>query len=95
MSTQVASQLETPVRRSVRGYAIAAIGPLTALAGVAWALAQPYRLTLFHPHEHGFWALAVEAPMLVVLVGVLFHLVVAPGLREDLADAELQLGGDG
>ena len=49
-----------------------------------WALAQPYRITLLHPHGQGFWWLLVEPPLLVVLVGVLFHLVVLPGLREDL-----------
>ena len=90
MSTQVASQLESPVRRSYRGYVVGALGPLTALAGVIWALAQPYRLTLFHPDGHGFWSLLAEGPLLVVLVGVFFHLVVAPGLREDLAQAELE-----
>ena len=90
MSTQVASQLESRVRRSYRSYIVAALGPLTALAGVVWALAQPYRLTLFHPAEQGFWSLLAEGPLLVVLVGVFFHLVVAPGLREDLAHAELE-----
>jgi hypothetical protein len=90
MSTQVASQLESSVRRSYRSYVVGALGPLTALAGVIWALAQPYRLTLFHPAGHGFWSLLAEGPLLVVLVGVFFHLVVAPGLREDLLQAELE-----
>jgi hypothetical protein len=90
MSTQVASQLESSVRRSHRSYVVGALGPLTALAGVLWALAQPYRLTIFHPAGQGFWSLAAEGPLLVVLVGVFFHLVVAPGLREDLGQAELE-----
>jgi hypothetical protein len=67
------------------------LGPLTALAGVVWALAQPYRITLLDPAGRGFWALAIEAPLLVILVGALFHFVVAPGLIEDLESS----GGDG
>jgi hypothetical protein len=63
---------------------VSAIGPLTVLAGFLWAIAQPYRITLLHPRGQGFWWLAVEPPLLVVLVGVLFSLVVAPGLLEDL-----------
>jgi hypothetical protein len=57
---------------------------LTVLAGFLWAIAQPYRVTLLHPRGQGFWWLAVEPPLLVVLVGVLFSLLVAPGLLEDL-----------
>jgi hypothetical protein len=64
-----------------------AIGPVTVVAGVAWAFLQPYRVTLLHPRGQGFWWLVVEPPLLVILVGVLFSLVVAPGLLEDL-DAE-------
>ena len=64
---------------------MSAIGPLTVLAGFLWAVAQPYRVTLLHPRGQSFWWLAVEPPLLVVLVGVLFSLVVAPGLLEDLA----------
>jgi hypothetical protein len=65
---------------------VLAIGPLTVLAGVVWAFAQPYRITLLHPRGQGFWWLAVEPPLLVVLVGVLFALIVAPGLVEDLEE---------
>ena len=36
------------------------------------------------PRGEGFWSLAVQPPLLVVLVGVLFAVVVAPGLLEDL-----------
>lgn len=65
-----------------------AIGPLAILAGVLWAFAQPYRLTFLHPSGQGFWWLAVEPPLLVILVGVLFGAFVAPGLLEDLQAAE-------
>ena len=79
--------LEQPrVRRSARARAVSAIGPLTVLAGIGWAAAQPYRITLLHPRGQGFWWLAVEPPLLVVLVGVLFSLLVVPGLLEDLEE---------
>jgi hypothetical protein len=77
--------LERPrARHTARTRAVSAIGPLTVLAGFLWAVAQPYRVTLLHPRGQSFWWLAVEPPLLVVLVGVLFSLVVAPGLLEDL-----------
>lgn len=76
------------VRRSARARAVTVIGPLTMLAGVVWAFAQPYRVTFLHPKGQGFWWLAVEPPLLVVLVGLLFSLVVAPGLVEDLEDGD-------
>ncbi len=46
------------------------LGPLTMLAGVAWGVLQPYRLTFLHPRGQGFWWLAIEPPLLVVAVGV-------------------------
>jgi hypothetical protein len=58
------------------------------LAGVAWAFLQPYRVTLLHPHGQGFWWLAVEPPLLVILAGVVFALLVAPGVIEDIEAAE-------
>jgi hypothetical protein len=85
----VETQLETHVHartayRSGRARAIALLGPLTVLAGLVWAIIQPYRLTLLHPHHQGFWWLVVEPPLLVVAVGIVFALFVAPGLIEDL-----------
>ena len=81
------SELEAPRERTWRGRIVFALGPLTALAGVVWAIAQPYRITLLHPRGESFWWLAVQPPLLVVLVGVLFHLVVLPGLLEDLEES--------
>jgi len=74
------------VRRLVRTRVVAAIGPVTVLAAVIWTIFQPYRLTLLHPRGQGFWWLAVEPPLLIVLVGLLFSAFVAPGLIEDLED---------
>jgi hypothetical protein len=62
------------------------LGPATAFAGIVWALVQPYRITLLHPHEQSFWWLVVEPPLLVVAVGLFFHFVVVPGLLEDLEE---------
>jgi hypothetical protein len=47
---------------------------------------QPWRLTLLHPHAQGFWWLVAEPPLYVVLVGILFRLVIVPGLVEDLEE---------
>jgi hypothetical protein len=80
--------------RLVRARAIRSLGPLTMLAGAAWAVAQPARITLLHPYGQGFWWLLSEPPLFVVLVGALFHLVVAPGLLRDLEQAESEGGED-
>jgi hypothetical protein len=45
---------------------------------------QPWRLTLLHPHAQGIWWLLGESPLYVVLVGVLFRVLLAPGIVEDL-----------
>ena len=63
---------------------VSALGPVTAVAGVIWAILQPYRLTILHPHGQGFWWLFVEPPLLVIAVGLLFYFAVLPGLLEDL-----------
>jgi hypothetical protein len=41
---------------------------------------------VLHPHGEGFWWLLVEPPLLAIGVGILFALVIAPGLIEDLED---------
>jgi hypothetical protein len=74
--------------RSVRVLAIEALGPLTALGGIVWAIAQPYRVTFFYPEGKGVWEWLVQPPLLVVIVGLLFSLVVAPGLVDDLEQRE-------
>jgi hypothetical protein len=65
---------------------VSLIGPLTALSGLVWAIVQPERLTILHPHGETFWWLVVEPPLLVMLAGALFHLLVARGLLDDLED---------
>jgi hypothetical protein len=88
MNAELATDLHARAqRRSARARAVSALGPLTMLAGFGWAVVQPYRVTLLHPHGQGFWWLVVEPPLLVILVGLLFALVVAPGVIEDLEEA--------
>jgi hypothetical protein len=72
----------------LRVLAVEALGPLTVLGGIVWAFAQPYRVTFFYPEGKGFWDWAVQPPLLVVLVGLLFAFAVAPGIVEDLESAE-------
>ena len=76
------------LRRGFRILAVEALGPITVLGGIVWAFAQPYRVTFFYPEGKGFWDWAVQPPLLVVLVGLLFALVVAPGIVDDLESAE-------
>jgi cytochrome bd-type quinol oxidase subunit 2 len=89
MNAELASQLKArTARRSARALAVSALGPLTIVGGLVWAFVQPYRITLLHPRGQGFWWLFVEPPLLVMLVGLLFALVVVPGLLEDLEAVE-------
>jgi hypothetical protein len=92
VSAELARELQAaqdaPRTASLRVRAVLALGPLTALIGLVWALAQPYRLTLLHPHGQGFWWLISEPPLYVVLAGVLFRFVIAPSLVEDLQAEE-------
>ena len=88
MNAELVSELELPRHRTARARVVSALGPLTALAGAVWAIAQPYRLTILHPHGQGFWWLFVEPPLLVIAVGLLFYFAVVPGLLEDLEAAD-------
>ena len=87
MNAELVSELKAPLQRAAtRGRIVSAVGPVTALAGVAWALVQPYRITLLHPRGQGFWWLFVEPPLLVIAVGLFFHFVVVRGLLEELEE---------
>jgi hypothetical protein len=66
---------------------VLALGPVTSLAGLVWAIVQPWRLTLLRPHGQGFWWLVSEPQLYVVLVGILFRVVIAPGVVHDLEEA--------
>lgn len=89
MNAELVTELEAPLQRATtRARIMSALGPATALAGIVWALVQPDRITLLHPHGQSFWWLFVEPPLLVIAVGIFFHFVVVPGLLEDLEEEE-------
>ena len=87
-ATERATLSRTRSRPSARALGVLALGPLTVLAGVVWAFLQPWRVTLLHPQGQGFWWLAVEPPLLVVLAGILFEVFIAPGIVRDLEAPE-------
>lgn len=70
--------------RDARALVVLLLGPLVMLSGLVWAVAQPYRITFLHSDGKGFYDHLVQPPLLVVLVGVVYALLVAPGLVEDL-----------
>jgi hypothetical protein len=84
MSTQLLTERAAVRGRSARVVVISALGPATMLGGVVWAFLQPYRITLLHPRGQGFWWLVIEPPLLAILAGVVFALLVAPGVIDDL-----------
>jgi len=86
VNAELVSELEVPLQRTARARIVSALGPLTALAGLTWAILQPNRVTLLHPRGQGFWWLFVEPPLLVIAVGLLFYFAVLPGLLDDLGE---------
>ena len=92
MNAELVSELEVPRQRTARARIVLALGPLTALAGVIWAIVQPYRLTILHPVGQGFWWLFVEPPLLVIAVGLFFYFAIVPGLLEDLEERDAAAG---
>ena len=72
-------------RRPVRALAVQVLGPVTVVCGVVWAVAQPYRIIFFDRDGHGFYDYLLQGPLLVILVGLVFALAIAPGLVDDLA----------
>jgi hypothetical protein len=89
MSTSyVRHQPASRTRRNPRATAVSLLGPLTIVAGMLWALVQPYRITLLHPTDQGFWWLVIEPPLLVIAAGVFFMLAVARPLLADLEERD-------
>ena len=83
-----AEQRSATVR--ARFLAVEALGPVTILAGVVWAIAQPYRLVFLRDTDKGLWDYLGQPPLLVAFVGLVFAVGIAPGLLEDMraVDAE-------
>jgi len=90
VSSEYVGPLETTgkryrVSRSGRELAIEFLGPLTILGGIVWSILQPYRIVFFDKAtDLGFYDYVIQPPLLVVVVGLIFTFVIAPGLLEDL-----------
>ncbi len=90
MSSEIAGPLEHSAerrrteRKQARVLAVEALAPLTVVAGVIWAIAQPYRIAFLYPEGKGLYDFIAQPPLLVVAVGLAFGLFVAPGLVSDL-----------
>jgi hypothetical protein len=97
MSSEIAGQLEESAeprtaRTHARVIAVEAIGPLAVVAGIVWAIAQPYRIAFLYPEGKGVYDYLAQPPLLVVLVGIAFGVLVAPSLVSDLEDDERSTG---
>ena len=84
---RVARLRQPAARRQLRVLAIQFLGPVTILGGLVWANAQPYRIAFLDPDGQGAYDFLVQPPLLVVLVGIVYATLIAPGLVRDL-DAE-------
>ena len=93
VATSISSEeaRQAVARRSWRTLAVQLLGPITVVGGVVWAVAQPYRIVLLNREGQGLYDYLFQPQLLVVLVGLVFTLCIAPGLVEDL-DAEEQRG---
>ena len=81
-------ELEQARSRTLRARIVLALGPATMVGGIVWAVLQPWRLTVLHPHGQSFWWLLAEPPFYVILVGLVFRLLIAPGVAADLEETE-------
>jgi len=87
VSADIAHDLKAKTEAQTwRARVVLALGPVTSFAGIIWAIVQPWRLTLLHPHGQGLYWLIAEPQLYVVLVGILFRVVLAPGIVADLEE---------
>ena len=84
MNSSYATNATADRTRFSRPQIVSLLGPLTSAGGVVWGILQPYRITLLHPRGEGLWWLLIEPPLLVVVAGIVFALVVARPLLADL-----------
>ena len=75
-------------RRPWRALAVQLLGPITVVGGLVWAVAQPYRIVFLERGDRGVYDYVFQAPLLVVVVGLVFTFAIAPGLIEDLEAEE-------
>lgn len=86
MQSPYVEHLSLTRARDPRARALSLLGPATVAGGLVWAVLQPYRVTLLHPLHQGFWWLVIEPPLLVIVAGLVFSLVVARPLLADLEE---------
>lgn len=92
MSSEIATSIPSErhkqgiQRRPWRALAVQLLGPLTIVGGLVWAVAQPYRIVILDREGRSLnvYDYLFQAPLLVVLVGLVFTFLVAPGLVDDL-----------
>lgn len=84
MEHPIEHRLTADIAFATRARIVSLLGPVVVSAGLIWAILQPARITLLHPHRQGFWWLAIEPPLLVIAAGIVFALVVARPLLNDL-----------
>lgn len=88
LGTTIRDRLErrsrAAAKRERRAVAILLIGPLTMLAGLVWAIAQPYRIVFLDHEGKGVYDFLAQPPLLVALVGLFFTFAIARGLAQDL-----------
>jgi len=75
-------------RHQLRALAVQLLGPLTMLSGLVWAVAQPYRIAFLDPEGKGAYDYLAQPPLLVCVVGLVFSVLIAPGLIDDLERGE-------
>ena len=88
IATSIPREREQPgVERSPwRPFVLQLLGPLTILAGLVWSVAQPYRILILDRDRGGdLYDYVFQGPLLVIFVGLMFTVLVAPGLVSDLA----------
>lgn len=88
METPLVSRLPATVAHTARMRIVSSIGPTVVAAGLVWAILQPYRVVFLHPAGKGLYDYLLQPPLLVVGVGLIFMLAIAPGLIEDLRSAD-------
>jgi hypothetical protein len=84
MNSTYASQASSERTWLTRPQFVSLLGPAVSASGIVWAIMQPNRVTLLHPRGQGFWWLLIEPPLLVVIAGIVFAVVVARPLLADL-----------
>lgn len=91
IATSISSEREQQrvERRPWRALAVQLLGPLTMVGGVVWGVAQPYRILLIDRGRGGdLYDYLFQGPLLVILVGLIYTVFVAPGLVADLEAVE-------